>query len=151
MSPLIVLSVLAAIALLLSLAGVFREFLPGTGTLAVLLAALHLLRLAMSRTWAVGDWRHILRTHAFGIGLFAVCVLSVIVRFPNFASDLSHTPLDIDEQRVASNVRQFFATGEPRHAHIEQYPGIVFWLFAASSLLSFLRGLSNGVVTAHAP
>ncbi len=51
--------------------------------------------------------------------------------------------------RCGATVRQFFATGELHHAHIEHYPGVVFWVFAASSLLSFLRGLGSGLVTSH--
>ena len=149
MNVLVVLLSVTSIALVLRVVGVFREFLPDIGTLAALLAALHLLRLAKSRAWRAGEWRDVLHTHAFGIGLFAVCVFSVLVRLPNFSADLGHTPLDIDERRVAANVRQFFATGELHHAHIEHYPGVVFWVFAASSLLSFLRGLGSGLVTSH--
>jgi 4-amino-4-deoxy-L-arabinose transferase-like glycosyltransferase len=149
-NPFVALSSAIAIALVLRLAGIFRELLPDIGTLAALLAALQVLRLARDGTWPIAEWRQFVRTHAFGIGLFAVCVWSVLVRLPNFAGDLGHTPLDIDERRVAANVRQFFASGRVGHEHIEHYPGVVFWLFAASSLLSFLRGLSGGLVTAHA-
>ena len=87
-------------------------------------------------------------SHAWGIALLAVCAVAVAVRLPGFANDLGHTPLDIDEQRVAANVRHYFLTGEVRHRHIEQYPGVVFWLFSASSLLFFVRALMNGIVTA---
>jgi hypothetical protein len=100
-NALVVLLSVTSIALVLRVVGVFREFLPDIGTLAALLAALHLLRLAKSRAWRAGEWRDVLHTHAFGIGLFAVCVFSLLVRLPNFAADLGHTPLDIDERRVA--------------------------------------------------
>ncbi len=120
-----------AAALVLRLAGVFREFLPSAGRLAALLAVLHLLSIARRR--GLDEWRLFVRAHAFGIGLFAVCVLAVAVRIPGFASDLGHTPLDIDEWRLAANVRQYLVTGKFEHDHIEQYPGAVFWLFVGSS------------------
>ncbi len=138
---------MTAAALVLRLAGIFRESLPSPGILVVVLATLHLLSLS-TRPRQLGRWRDILFAHAFGVGLFAACVIALVVRLPGFASDLGHTPLDIDERRVAANVQHYFLTGEVRHAHIEQYPGAVFWLFAASSLVAFLRALTNGLVSA---
>ena len=143
-----VLSVMTATALVLRLAGIFRESLPSPGRLAVVLAALHLLSLS-TRPRQFGRWRDIFLEHAFGVGLFAACVIALAVRLPGFANDLGSTPLDIDEHRVAANVRHYFVTGEVRHEHIEQYPGAVFWLFAASSLVAFLRALTNGLVSAR--
>jgi 4-amino-4-deoxy-L-arabinose transferase-like glycosyltransferase len=139
---------MTATALMLRLAGIFRESLPSSGRLAVALAALHLLSLS-TRPWQFGRWRDIFHEHAFGIGLFAACVIALAVRLPGFANDLGSTPLDIDEHRVAANVRHYFVTGEVLHEHIEQYPGAVFWLFAASSLVAFLRALANGLVSAR--
>ncbi len=137
---------MTAAALVLRLAGILRESLPSPGRLAAVLALLHLLSLS-ARPGQLGRWREFLFAHTFGIGLFAVCLIALAVRLPGFASDLGHTPLDIDERRVAANVQHYFVTGEVRHAHIEQYPGAVFWLFTASSLAAFLRALTSGLVT----
>ena len=87
-------------------------------------------------------WRAFVRAHDFSIGLGLVVLLALIVRLPGLWSDLGHVPIDIDENRLASNVRHFFATGELRHETVEHYPGAVFWLFAAGSLLGYLRGLT---------
>jgi len=153
-----VLTAVTASALVLRLAGVFRESLPSAGQLAALLAAMHLGRVLFSRpgdpvtlvtrATRLDEWRAFVRAHAFGIGLFAACVLALIVRLPGFASDLGHTPLDIDERRLAANVRQFLVSGEFHHSHIEHYPGAAYWLFVASSFLAFLRGLNNGLTGA---
>ena len=141
----LLMSLVAASALVLSVAGVVPA--ARFGQLVVLLAAVHLLTIA-TQIGQAGRWRDAIRRHAWGIALLAVCAVAVAVRLPGFASDLGHTPLDIDEQRVAANVRHYFLTGEVRHRHIEQYPGVVFWLFSASSLLFFVRALMNGIVTA---
>ena len=138
-------SLIASAALVLTLAGVLPEARPGFGLLVVLLASIHLLTFAL-QTWPAGQWRDSIRGRAWGIALLTVCAVAVAVRLPGFASDLGHTPLDIDEQRVSANVRHYFLTGEVRHTHIEHYPGAVFWLFSASSLLFFVRALTNGVV-----
>jgi 4-amino-4-deoxy-L-arabinose transferase-like glycosyltransferase len=140
-------ALIAAGALVLSLAGVWPGTLPGFGWLAILLIAIHVLTIAR-QTVDVGRVRDFIRTRALGLTLMIVCALAVAVRLPGFASDLGHTPLDIDEERLAANVRHYFLTGEVRHEHIEHYPGAVFWLFAASSLLVFLRALNNGVLAA---
>jgi 4-amino-4-deoxy-L-arabinose transferase-like glycosyltransferase len=137
-------STLTATAFVLRLGGMFRDVLPGAGWLAAALGALHLLRVAAEHR-RLDEWRPFLRTHAFHIGLFAACILALAARLPAYASDLGHTPLDIDERRVAANVRDFLLNGEVRHAHIEHYPGVVYWLFVGSSFLSFLRGLSHGL------
>ena len=143
-----VLSAMTATALVLRLSGIFRELLPSPGRLALALAALHLLSLS-TRPRQFGRWRDFFLEHAFGVGLFAACVIALAVRLPGFANDLGSTPLDIDEHRVAASVRHYFVTGEVRHEHIEQYPGAVFWMFAASSLVAFLRALTNGLVSAR--
>ncbi len=137
-----VLSVAISTALILRLTGVFREWLPSVGILAALLAALHLMELAR-RNWPA-DLQASVRAHGFAFGLFALCLLAALVRVPGFASDLGQSPLDVDEQRVAASVRQFFVSGVPRHEHIEQYPGAVYWLFAGSSFAAFLGGLTGG-------
>jgi hypothetical protein len=92
------------------------------------------------------QWAEFARTHAFVIGLLAIVVLATVVRLPRYAIDIGRTPLDIDENRLAANVQHYFLTGEVRHTHIEHYPGIVFWFFAASSLLTYLRALTSNAI-----
>ncbi len=140
----LLMSLVAASALVLTIAGVLPE--ARFGQLVILLAAVHLLTIALQIGQA-GRWRDVIRGRAWVIALLAVCAVAVTVRLPGFASDLGHTPLDIDEERVAANVQHYFLTGEVQHEHIEHYPGAVFWLFSASSLLFFVRALTNGVVT----
>jgi 4-amino-4-deoxy-L-arabinose transferase-like glycosyltransferase len=141
------LSAAIATALVLSLFGVARDLLPATGWLALLLAAVHLAA-SVSRAPMRADWRTTLRAHAFEAGLVALCLLSLAVRLPNFASDLGHAPLDIDEHRFASTVKHFFVTGELLHDTVEHYPGLVFWLFSAASFISYLQSLIGGATTA---
>ncbi|HWK12464.1 MAG TPA: hypothetical protein VNR64_20545, partial [Vicinamibacterales bacterium] len=83
--------------------------------------------------------------HAFVITLAAIAALSLFVRLPGIAADLGHTPLDIDENRLAASVKHFFDTGGIDHQTVEHYPGAVFWLFAGASFVSYVRGLTNGV------
>jgi hypothetical protein len=54
----------------------------------------------------------------------------------------------MDENRLAANVQHFFVTGELRHDTVEHYPGVVFWLFAASAFLGYVRELSRGLSVA---
>lgn len=143
----LVVSLIAAGALILSLAGLLSGVLPGVGRLAILLTVIHLLTGA-ARTWRAGRWPDLIRRGAWGIALVTICAAAAATRMPGFASDLGHTPLDIDEERVSANVRHFFLTGEVQHKHIEHYPGAVFWLFSASSLVVFIRALTGGAVTA---
>ena len=55
-------------------------------------------------------------------------------------------PLDIDEARLASSVRHFFVKGEILHETVEHYPGLVFWLLVAGSLIEYLRALMSGAI-----
>src|SRR5262245_41736302 len=109
---------LIAAVLLLRLAGVWREHLPGTATLLILLATAHVAGIA-ARRWRARSWRDLVRGHAFALGLVAVCVLAASVRLPGFAGDLGHTPLDIDEHRFAASVKHYFVTGELLHDTVE--------------------------------
>ena len=140
------LKVITAAALLLRLAGIAREVLPGSGLLVLLLAALHGISYAATQPRS-RNWQEIARRYAFAIGLLAICGLALAVRLPSFAADLGRTPLDIDEHRFASSVKHYFVKGELLHSTVEHYPGAVFWLFSAASFLSFLRGLVGGAVT----
>ena len=75
----------------------------------------------------------------------ALIVLSgTVIRMASIGADLGHQPLDIDEHRVASNVKQFFVEGEVGYHTVEHYPGVLFWLLTGSSLLVYLRGLLDG-------
>ncbi len=143
---LVPLRALAAAALLLRLAGVAREHLPSTAFLVFLLVALHVAGI-LARWPRSRSWRELASANAFALGLVAVCALAALMRLPGFASDLGHTPLDIDEHRFAASVKHYFVTGELLHSTVEHYPGAVFWLFSAASFLSFLRGLTSGVTT----
>jgi hypothetical protein len=141
------LPVVAAAALILRLAGFGLAWLPGTVTLAVLLVAAHLI-VAAVRTPRPREWRRFFKTHVFAIALGLVVALSLIVRLPGVGADLGHTPLDIDESRLASSVKHFFDTGQLEHLTVEHYPGVVFWLFTLASFLHYVRDLASGVETA---
>lgn len=71
--------------------------------------------------------------------------LGLIVRLPGIGADLGHTPLDIDENRLAASVKHFFDTGNIDHRTVEHYPGAVFWLFAAASFLRYVRDITSGI------
>lgn len=90
------------------------------------------------------DWRGLAARHGFAAGLAALALIAVLVRVPGLAADLGHQPLDIDEHRVAANVKQFFVTGEIGHRTVEHYPGVLFWMLTGTSLLMFLHGLMDG-------
>ena len=68
----------------------------------------------------------------------------MLIRLPSIGADLGHQPIDIDEHRLASNVQQFFVTGEIGHRTVEHYPGVFFWALTGASLLVYLRGLMEG-------
>jgi 4-amino-4-deoxy-L-arabinose transferase-like glycosyltransferase len=141
-----VLRLLAAAALVARLGGVGRDWLPPPAWLAVLLLCLH----AWDGLWARRrgvDWRGGLQRHGFAIGLGAIVVLAMLVRLCGISLDLGHQPLDIDEHRLASNVKLFFTAGELGHDTVEHYPGVVFWLFVASSFIGYLSVLVNGAST----
>ena len=141
------LTILVAAALVFRLAGFGLAWLPGAGLLALLLATLHLAT-ATARAPRPLEWRRFLGTNGFGIALGLAVVLSLIVRLPGLGADLGHTPLDIDEGRLASSVKHFFDTGQLEHLTVEHYPGAVFWLFAFASFLHYLRDLTSGVEVA---
>ena len=135
-------------AMFLRLGGVGVTWLPSAVLLATLgLAALALRALAIHRVHVVaaaGDWRAVLDRHGFNIGLAALALLAVLIRLPSIGADLGHQPIDIDEHRLASNVKQFFATGEIGHRTVEHYPGAFFWALTGASLLMYLHGLMEG-------
>ena len=138
------LTILVAAALISRLAGFGLVWLPDAAVLAMLLAALHLAA-AEVRAPRPREWRLFLSAHWFGIALGLTVVLSLIVRLPGLGADLGHTPLDIDESRLASSVKHFFDTGQLEHLTVEHYPGAVFWLFAFASFLHYLRALTSGI------
>ncbi len=138
---------IAAVALLLRLFGVGLTRLPEPGRLLLIIVGFHLAVVTARGTTRAG-WSRAARAHAFGAALGAIVLLALAVRIPGYATDLGHVPLDIDEHRLASNVKRYFATGELRHDTVEHYPGLVFWLFAAASFVSYLRGLIGGLTWA---
>lgn len=136
---------IAAVATLfvVRLGGAGREWLPSSGALALLLAGLHVgAVLRQPPRWR--DWRGSIERHHFALALAVIVIVSFAVRIPGFASDLGHVPLDVDEDRLAGNVKHYFTAGELPHETVEHYPGAVFWLLSAASFLSYLRGLVGG-------
>ncbi len=135
--------VLAA-CLLLALGGVGRGWLPAAILFAGALAAAFIAERAVPavrRTGLVG----FVREWAFPLALGAAVALVLATRLPAALADLGHVPLDIDEHRLAANVKLFFTTGELGHETVEHYPGIVFWLLTASSLAGYVQILLRGV------
>ncbi len=142
-----ILIAVAATLFVVRLGGAGQSWLPSAGSLALLLLAVHV---AAATRWTtrLRDWREILERHRFGLVLAAIVVLAFMVRFPGYAADLGHVPLDIDEHRLAANVRHYFTTGELDHRTVEHYPGVVFWLLAAASFIKYFMRLSAGAVLA---
>ena len=138
------LQVTASAALLLRLFGVWADKLPSSGWLAVGVLLLHVADLALRRRSICRVGAFIARRR-FPLALAAIMLLALVVRLPGFASDIGQTPVDIDENRLALNVRHFFVTGELSHGTVEHYPGVVFWMFAAASFVAYVRGLAAGV------
>jgi hypothetical protein len=81
---------------------------------------------------------------SFPLALVLIVALGTAMRMTSIGADLGHQPLDIDEHRVASNVKQFFVEGKVGYHTVEHYPGILFWLLTGSSLLVYLHGLMDG-------
>lgn len=127
----------------LRLGGIAPGILPPAPVAALaLLAALGARSLARRR--GRGQPVLPLAGHEFEAALALVAVLGLAVRLASIAADLGHQPLDIDEHRVAANVKQFFVSGEIGYHTVEHYPGILFWLLTGTSSLVFLQGLMSG-------
>ena len=140
-------------AMFLRLAGVGITWLPSAVSLATCgLAALALKGLAIHRVQfvaAASDWRGLLDRYGFAIGLAALALLAVLIRLPSIGADLGHQPIDIDEHRLASNVKQFFVTGEIGHRTVEHYPGAFFWALTGASLPDVSARVDGGHVLHH--
>ncbi len=144
---LLALRLVIAAVLFVRLAGIGRGWLPTAGALGLLLVGLELVRLFRDRVLAREGWRGALRCvrrSRFAVALFALAVLSLVVRLTNIGADLGHHPPDIDEFRLADNLKHFFATGEVLHTTVEHYPGLVFWMLTGASLIAYLQGLIAG-------
>jgi 4-amino-4-deoxy-L-arabinose transferase-like glycosyltransferase len=137
------LPLIPATALILRLAGYGRSWLPSPATLGLLVALAHLAPPAYRAMRAGG--RTFFRRHAFTVVLATLVALAVVVRLPGLGADLGHTPLDIDENRLAGSVKHFFDTGTIEHRTVEHYPGAVFWVFSAAAFLRYVHGLTNGI------
>jgi 4-amino-4-deoxy-L-arabinose transferase-like glycosyltransferase len=95
---------------------------------------------------AGSDWTaSALRRRAFTVGLGGIVLIAAVLRLWQIGGDLGHTPLDVDENRVATTVLRFFTTGEIDHRTTENYPGIGFWLLVGGDLLTDLAALMQGV------
>lgn len=139
----VLLPILPSIALVVRLAGYGRSWLPSPVVLALLVGLAHLLASASPPRF--GSIRTYFRRHGFALALAAIVALALMVRLPGISVDLGHTPLDIDENRLAASVKHFFDTGTIDHLTVEHYPGAVFWLFAAASFVRYVRDLTNGI------
>ena len=82
---------------------------------------------------------------AFAVALGGVVALALVIRLAGIGADLGHTPLDIDENRLAASVKHFFDTGAIDHRTVEHYPGVVFWLFAAAAFIRYVHDLTKGI------
>jgi hypothetical protein len=143
------LRILAASALVARLGSLGTGWLPPPGVLAGLvvgLLAIDILRQALrpSPSRDRRSWRAALKRHGPLVGLGTLTVLALVMRLPAIGADLGHTPLDIDEDRLAGNVKHFFATGDLVHTTVEHYPGLAFWIFTGSSFLAYLSALAHG-------
>ena len=90
------------------------------------------------------DWHALVARYGFALGLGSLALVAVVIRLPSIGADLGHQPIDIDEHRLAANVRLFFVKGEIGHRTVEHYPGILFWALSGGSLLNYLHGVMDG-------
>ncbi len=151
MRPLTLLRVIVALALFGRVGGAGRTWLPPVvwlGGILVGLIAIDGVRFAQIRlSRRLGqDWKALAHRYGFSVGLATLMVVACLIRVPGIGRDLGHVPLDIDEHRLAANVKHFFVTGEIDHQTVEHYPGLVFWLLTASSFVAYMRALTSGVI-----
>ncbi len=142
-------ALLCATALVFRLVGIGAGWLPPTPVLVLLLGLSQLADWFFHQGSRI-DLGALARAHAFEIAAVALMALTLAVRLPGLTGDLGHVPLDIDENRLASNIQHYFVTGELVHTTVEHYPGVAFWLFSGASFLRFMRGLGAGLVTTPA-
>lgn len=136
---------LAATAMFLRLGGVTAG-LPQAPVLAAALgAALAVRALVERRARGLPTLR--IEGHEFEVALGLLAVMAMAVRLASIGADLGHQPIDIDEHRVATNIKRFFVSGEIGYRTVEHYPGILFWLLTGASSLVYLHGLMNGAFT----
>src|SRR3954452_183274 len=94
------------------------------------LSAAVLLAMLAFEAWRArdGSWRGVgASADRYRLALLGLVLLTVLVRLPSIGADLGHQPPDIDGHLLASNIRQYFMTGEIGHRTVEHYPGILFW------------------------
>ncbi len=141
--------VLATALLFVRIGGAGMTWLPDPLWIGALVVLLLIVQAAARSKWFSrfpDRWRHIFYQYRFGIGVAAFMLLSVVIRLPHISGELWHAPIDIDENRLATNVRQFFVNGTIGHETVEHYPGVVFWMLVGSSLLMYLWGLMSGAI-----
>ena len=137
----------AAVALVLSLGGVGRSWLPSPVVLALLLGGLSVVAGIASRQSKVHDResRHALvRRYWFELCLAAICLFALLIRLTGIGADVYLTAADVDEGRLTSSVLHFFSTGEIDHTTVEHYPGLYYWYIAGNFLLGYVWGLMSG-------
>jgi hypothetical protein len=132
----------AAAGLIASLGG-RPPWLPAPSVWFFALVAFHLVDAASTASnWkALADW---VRLHGFAVSLGGIVLIGACMRLSGIRSDLGHTPLDVDENRLAGTVLTFFRTGQIDHSTTENYPGITFWLLAGADLFVYLAALTRG-------
>jgi 4-amino-4-deoxy-L-arabinose transferase-like glycosyltransferase len=132
----------AAVGLIASFAG-SAPWLPRPSVWFLALVAFHVVdTLAAASDWKrLVDW---LRLHGFAVSLGGIVLVGACMRLSGISGDLGHTPVDVDENRLARSVLSFFRTGQIDHSTTENYPGIAFWLLAGSDLFVYLTALTQG-------
>ncbi len=136
-------------AMFARLGGLGVGVLPSAPVLGLLAAALLALSTLVAHRNDVtrflgGGWRDWARANRFAIGLAILVAVAVLLRLPSIGNDLGHHPPNIDEHRLAVNVKAFLATGDVGYHTVEHYPGILFWILSGVSLLTYLKGLMAG-------
>ena len=142
--------IVSAAALFARLGGLGRTWLPSAALLATVVLLLGAAGLVLRRHasgWPLrNDWRRLLDRHGFTTGLALLAGLALLIRLPGIGADLGHVPLNIDEHRLAANVKRFFVSGEIGHGTVEHYPGVLFWGLTGASLLTYLHAVMDGTI-----
>ena len=133
----------AAVGLIASF-GSSAPWLPRPSVWFLALVAFHVINvLATASDWkGLADW---VRLHGFAVSLGGIVLIGACLRLSGIRCDLGHTPVDVDENRLAGTVLSFFRTGQIDHSTTENYPGIAFWLLVGSDLFVYLTALTQGV------
>jgi len=142
---------LAAGLLLLRLGGYGHGIAPSAGIfLAILLLLLVYERLhgelaVHGREAALSRWRDWVGRHGFALGLAAITVLALGLRFFALTREFGHLPPNVDENRLNVSILHLFRTGDIDYRTVEHYPGIHYWMLAGTYLFAYVWGLMSDV------